>query len=577
MELSVQNLYGLLIRSKLMPLPVAQAMFKRWQTEAKDANLHAGKFAKWMVTNNYLTEYQAAILARGHADGFFLGEYKILERLGKGRMAGVYRAVHPLGQGVAIKVLPPSKAKDPMILGRFQRESRLAVGLKNPHVVRTFEVGEQGDLYYLVMEHLEGETLEDVLSRRGKISPQEAVCIIYQALKGLQYVHEQGMVHRDLKPANLMLLPSEKAPTPDSTLGTTVKILDIGLARMMGEDYASSIPDDPQLTTEGILLGTPDYMAPEQARNPRTVDIRADIYSLGCVLYHAIAGQPPFPDSNIISQMIRHATEPAKPLKEYNVAVQDGLQQIVDWMMAKDSAQRYPTPERAAQALEVFLAAGAEGTSKLETDPKMRSYLQWLETSSAKEGPSQEKSAQPDDMAKGMGDRRTDPEKKSARPAPAEVKRSLETDPRKPISQAPVPTEPVLVVPMAKEPTKKETLQPARGERRDKKTAPVPRPMTEKGAAASKPVAPAPAPKNPGAEETAPAMIEEFDVELVAVPHQPTAPPWVILKHLRLSRRDFIMFGIGMFTVALAVTIGKVLSILFPREKPSEKLPDDSE
>ena len=107
-----------------------------------------------------------------------------------------------------------------------------------------------------------------------------------------------------------------------------------------------------------MLLGTPDYMAPEQARDPRAADIRADIYSLGCVLYHLLTGQPPFPDTNIISQMIRHATEPPRPLKEFNPAVPDGLQQIVNWMMAKDPGQRYPTPERAAQALQVFLAAG---------------------------------------------------------------------------------------------------------------------------------------------------------------------------------------------------------------------------
>ena len=135
----------------------------------------------------------------------------------------------------------------------------------------------------------------------------------------------------------------------------------------------------PRLTAEGVLLGTPDYMAPEQARDARTADIRADIYSLGCVLYHLLAGQPPFPDTNIISQMIRHATEPARPLKEFNPAVPDGLQQIVNWMMAKDPGQRYPTPERAAQALQVFLAAGVDRAVEEKPDAKMQSYLSWLE------------------------------------------------------------------------------------------------------------------------------------------------------------------------------------------------------
>src|SRR5262249_47045714 len=138
---------------------------------------------------------------------------------------------------------------------------------------------------------------------------------------------------------------------------------------------AAARPEGQALTVEGVLLGTPDYMAPEQARDARSIDIRADIYSLGCVLYHAVAGRPPFPDTSVISQMIRHATETPLPLTEFNPAVPDGLQQIVNWMLAKDPGQRYPTPERAAQALQVFLAAGVELPSGPAADAKMTSYL----------------------------------------------------------------------------------------------------------------------------------------------------------------------------------------------------------
>src|SRR5207253_9895011 len=129
-----------------------------------------------------------------------------------------------------------------------------------------------------------------------------------------------------------------------------------GLGRELEEGTA---PLDSGLPSEGVLLGPPDYMAPEQARDPRAADIRSDIYSTGCVLYHLLAGQPPFPDTNIISQMIRHATETARPLKELNAAVPDGLQQILNWMLAKAPDRRYPTPERAAKALQVFLASGS--------------------------------------------------------------------------------------------------------------------------------------------------------------------------------------------------------------------------
>src|SRR5262249_54649625 len=155
--------------------------------------------------------------------------------------------------------------------------------------------GEAKGLHYLVMEHLEGETLEDVLQRRKRLAPNEAVRLIHQALVGLEHIHEQGMVHRDLKPANLMLVPAPGRGEPDNTLRATVKILDIGLGRELFDENAPQAQQNTELTGEGVLLGTPDYLAPEQARDPRTIDIRADIYSLGCVLYHALAGQSPFP------------------------------------------------------------------------------------------------------------------------------------------------------------------------------------------------------------------------------------------------------------------------------------------
>jgi serine/threonine protein kinase len=383
MELTVENVYGLLLRSKLLSAEEARVMFARWQEDAKDADANLAKFAAWMVSKKYVTEYQAALLARGHADGFFLGDYKIVDRLGKGRMAGVYKAQHQLGQTVAIKVLPPSKAREPLLLARFQREAKLAMRLRHPNIVRSFQMGSSEGLHYLVMEYLEGDTLEEVLLRRKQFPPPEAVRLIYQALQGLQHIHEQGLVHRDLKPANLMLVP----PPVRDTTACTVKILDIGLGRVFFDESGET--QDPGLTGEGVLLGTPDYMAPEQARDPRCTDIRADVYSLGCVLYHLMSGQTPFPDTNIISQMIKHATEPARPLREFNREVPDGLQQIVNWMMAKEPSGRYATPERAARALEVYLAAGNSPPSCPETDPEMQPYLHWVEAENRRNPPPQ--------------------------------------------------------------------------------------------------------------------------------------------------------------------------------------------
>src|SRR5262249_23807814 len=162
------------------------------------------------------------------------------------------------------------------VLARFQREARMALRLKHSNVVRSFQIGQAGNLHYLIMEFLEGETLDDVLARRRRLPPAEAVRLIHQALAGLQHIHDAGLVHRDLKPANLMLVPAPAKGEPDSTLKATVKILDIGLGRELFDEKVPTSQEQMELTGEGVILGTPDYLAPEQARDSRAIDIRAD-------------------------------------------------------------------------------------------------------------------------------------------------------------------------------------------------------------------------------------------------------------------------------------------------------------
>jgi serine/threonine protein kinase len=512
MDLTVQNVYGLLLRSNLLTMEEARTMYARWQEEAKENANNLVRFAAWMVSNKYVTEYQASLLARGHADDFFLNEYRILDRLGKGRMAGVYKARHRLGQSVAIKVLPPSRARDSLYLARFQREARMSVRLKHPNIVRTFQVGKARDLHYIVMEHLEGLTVEDLLDVRPQLPPTEAVRIVYQALGGLQHIHEQGLVHRDLKPANLMLVP---VPRDGCTLDCTVKILDIGLGRALFDEGTET--PDAGITTEGVLLGTPDYMAPEQARDPRLTDIRADIYSLGCVLYHLLAGQPPFPDTNIISQMIRHASETPRPLCQFNPSIPDGLQQIVNWMLAKEASGRYPTPERAAQALEVFLAAGGPLSSP-DLDPNMRSYLTWLEGENRKEI-----AFEPVHLA-ATTPMASIPDAKplSKKPPTMQVSTlAAQVASEKP-RQKPPETKPI---PPGDPPSSK------RGEKKSQKKRP-PTPVSQ--------------------EE-----ISAVDVELVTPPSPPTG----------LTRRDFILFFAGVGSGLLAYGIGRGLAALVSRSR----------
>ena len=497
MEFKVENLCGFLIRSKLMTPDEMLAMRQRWQTEAKGDWSQATPFLKWLVAKNYLTEYQAGMLSRGHVDDFYLGEYKILERVGRGRMAGVYKAVHPSGQVVAIKVLPPSRAKNAQVLARFQREARLSVKLKHPNVVRSYQVGGTKNVHYLVMEFLEGDTLEEVLNRRKRLPPAEAVRLIHQALLGLQHIHELGMVHRDLKPANLMLLPAPARGESETTLKSNIKILDIGLARdFFDETVIASDAEKMELTAEGVLLGTPDYLAPEQARDPRSIDIRADIYSLGCTLYHVLTGRPPFPDKNILTQMIRHATETAKPLHEVDPTIPEGLTQIVNWMIAKQPGQRYPTPARAAQALDAFLMVTSESEKPADETPQLQKYLTWLE----------------------MSDQPVREAEASMPPAAPPVKSASSPNipiglPAKPASRSNIPAAPA---------------KPA--EPKKKRRTGVKLPGGETAAAA--PAAPT--------QTEMPALGDPIDVELVAVHERPPAA-----GH-RPMIRDVLMIAIGI-------------------------------
>ena len=370
-----QDLCNALARSNLHPPDEVRALLKRFLERGTG---DAAAFAGWLKGEGKLSDFQAGLLLRGRWDRLKVDDYVLVDRMGQGRLAGVYEARHRLGQRVAVKILPPSKVADPQVFGRFQRETRLARKLKHPNIVRTFQSGEANGLHYLVMEYLDGETLADVLKRRGHLPALEAVRLIHQALLGLQHLHEEGMVHRDLTPTNIMLVPSRQPGRPDTTQHATVKILEIGLGRALFDD-GDEAGQHEDLTAAGDILGTPDYMAPEQARDSHNADIRADIYALGCVLYHALTGQVPFPDKNMVNKMIAHATQTPKRLAASRPDLPDGLQTILDWMMAKDPAQRYPTPDRAALALQVFLMAGEEPARPLEAEADMAAYLRWLQ------------------------------------------------------------------------------------------------------------------------------------------------------------------------------------------------------
>jgi serine/threonine protein kinase len=429
MEYSVESLCNQMARSRLLAPNTIRSLRRRYRTAAGTEADDGEKFGRWLVANQQVTDFQLGLMTRGFGDMLYFGEYKLLDRIGQGRMAGIYKAIHPTGQVVAVKVLPPSRAANAQLLGRFQREARLALRLHHPNVVRAFQRGQtRGGLHFIVMEFLAGQTLEELLKRRQRLPVSEAAYVLVQAFQGLQYLHEEGLVHRDLKPANLMLVPGQTPDQADFAFGTTAKILDMGLGRALFdlEEGTDGQEQTPELTTEGCLLGTPNYMAPEQARSARLADIRSDCYSLGCVLYEVLTGQPPFPDTSFVRQMIRHATETPRPLMELLPTVPEGFQTIMNSLLAKDPAQRFSTPAQAARALKPFIEPGVGSAPGADDAPQLRSYLTWLETAPAE--PPEEELAGPTKVVVGPATER-DP----VVPAPAS-----EPSPPQPVAAVPV-------------------------------------------------------------------------------------------------------------------------------------------
>jgi eukaryotic-like serine/threonine-protein kinase len=243
------------------------------------------KLAKQLIRDGVMTTFQAEQFLQGKYKGFMLGGYRIVERIGQGGSGTVYFAEHEvMKRPVAIKVLPTPLAEDPELLERFRLEARTAAILDHPNVVHVYDFRQEGTLNFIVMEFIDGPDLQQMITRRGPLSIGLACEYIRQAALGLQHAHEEGMVHRDIKPANLLVDPTG-----------TVKVLDLGLARyeQAGADSLT------ERFNSKMVLGTADYLAPEQALNLHNTDARTDIYSLGATLYALLAGRPPFHEASI--------------------------------------------------------------------------------------------------------------------------------------------------------------------------------------------------------------------------------------------------------------------------------------
>jgi hypothetical protein len=277
-----------------------------------------------------------------------LGSYELLQPLGEGGMGVVYKARHiHLNKVVALKLLPSERLSNPQAVARFQREMVAAGALTDGHIVAALDAGESEGRHYLAMEFVEGLNLGEVVRRYGPLSVADACEVVRQAALGLQHAHERGLTHRDIKPSNLML-----------ARGGQVKVLDLGLARFLSADRQSGS----DVTATGQVVGTVDYIAPEQVENPRSADIRADVYSLGCTLYFLLAGRSPFSGpayASVHKKLMAHAREPIPPLREQRPKLPQGLVRVVERMVAKQPAARFATPQEVAEAVAP-LATGAD-------------------------------------------------------------------------------------------------------------------------------------------------------------------------------------------------------------------------
>ena len=348
----------------------------------------ATDLAAELVRQHRLTPYQAERLLAGQGKDIILGGYRLLEPLGEGGMGQVFKAEQRrLGRTVALKVIHQEYlAHRPEAVRRFQREARAAAQLTHPNAIRIYDADNDGLRHFIVMEYVEGADLARLVESGGPLPVAVACDYIGQTALGLQHAHELGLIHRDVKPSNLLITRSPvsamRAAASETATGRpspavsheelrqtgVVKIVDMGLARVMqsieGERSGS-------LTIEGNVMGTPDYIAPEQARDPHKVDGRADIYSLGCTFYFALTGRPPFPKASALEKLLMQQLDEPIPVEAVQPHVPTSVGAIVRRMMAKDPQARYQSALEVHQALAGVAAEVAQLPCERPRSPEM--------------------------------------------------------------------------------------------------------------------------------------------------------------------------------------------------------------
>jgi serine/threonine protein kinase len=354
-KLKVDQFVDLVKRSGLVDNERLTQALSGVDQSVKDSGIVASNLTK----AGLLTEWQSEKLLQGRHKGFYLGKYKLLNHIGTGGMGSVYLAEHRvMRHRVAIKLLPSHLAAHTSYLERFHQEARASATLIHPNMVRAHDVDHEGNIHYLVMDYVDGLDLQAIVSRNGPLPYRTAAEYTRQAAEGLAYAHRSGLIHRDIKPANLLI---------DQT--GTVKILDMGLARFSDETQGSLT-----MAYDQKMIGTVDYLAPEQALDSHKVDARVDVYSLGCTLYFMLAGDSPFPQGTIPQRLMQHQSAEPTDIRKFRPDAPQGLIDICLKMMAKSADDRYQTADDVAAALAEWLGDGGlkSGESGVITKPPPR-------------------------------------------------------------------------------------------------------------------------------------------------------------------------------------------------------------
>jgi eukaryotic-like serine/threonine-protein kinase len=336
LELKASRFFQAALQSGLIDEAGLAACFEVIPPEKRTPDGIDRRLARQAIATGRLTLWQAQQVLGGRATGFKIDKYVLLDLLGRGGMGRVYLARDVrLDRMVALKILSQERMNNPRAIARFQREAKVGAQLQHENLVRVYDEGESGGVRYLVMEYIEGKNVGQLIGELGAIPWPTAARIGRQIALGLEHARLKELIHRDVNPCNILI-----------TKDGTAKLTDLGLA--------IDLNDADNVTRDGATVGTFDYVSPEQARHSRSVDTRTDIYSLGCSLYHMIAGRVPFPVASLPEKLYAHQLHDPDPLAEVAPGTPEGLVEAIRKMMRKQPDDRHQTPLEVAQALEPF-------------------------------------------------------------------------------------------------------------------------------------------------------------------------------------------------------------------------------